>query len=680
MKNSRKAILVAGAIGVVSTVSVLATGPTFRADYRFTGSNLSAFKSVGAADWKMQNGEIVGTPKEPGGGWLLLENKMFQDAQVFANVKCAAGCRAGVLLRAEKMADGGMSGILMSLAEGDLVPYMVKIDPQGHEISREALPPPPAGRGGERGVGAGRAAGPAVPGAGAAPAGMTQPGVTGSGGLPVPTMPADIAAHLPANLATRPSGAFQSGSYNDVEVLITDNTVQPRFNGGALGGAAGRKIPEASADGYGQIGFFVGGTGEVRFKDFMYKDILNHTWAPEEVGRNFRAVRVDPHYYSWSAAVGDFNHDGVPDVAAGPFYYLGPDFKTGRQIYSPVSFNPTSEWPIPAMVNIAYDFTGDGWPDILQMSGNAGNGTGTLYVNPRGASRHWAKYVVLLPVGNEETLFKDIDGDGRPDVIHAGFNTLRYSTFDPSKWDPNNPKAMWTTVTVSEPGPWGVNIGHGLGVADINGDGRMDFLNAYGWWEQPAKGTTGTWKHHPTPFGRWGASQGGAGGAELCGYDVNGDGLVDVVGPQEGHGFGLAWWEQKRDGAGTISFVEHPIMDNFMTRNAGNVIFTEPHASTCADMTGDGIPDLIVGKRYMSHFGYADPDPWSEPVLYVYRTVRNKQAPGGAEFVPELVHNRSGVGSHIVVTDMNGDGMPDIVTSTNLGTFVFMNLRKKGEK
>jgi hypothetical protein len=500
---------------------------------------------------------------------------------------------------------------------------------------------------------------------------------------PAPPLSPELAAQYPksSRLAERPAGAYVAGAYNDMEVLLTENSVQPKFNGGSLGGGGGanRNLSDADKDGYGQIALYVGGTGEAHFKDFMYKDILNHTWGAEEVGKNFRAIRVDPHYYSWSAAVADFNHDGVMDVAAGAFYYLGPDFKVGKQIYAPVSFNPTSEWPIPAMVNITADFTGDGWPDVLQMSGNAGNGTGTLYVNPKGQSRHWSKYVTIAPVGNEETLFKDIDGDGRPDLIHAGMNTLRYSTWDPAKWDPNNPTALWTTHTISEPGQWGVNIGHGLGVADINGDGRMDFLNAYGWWEQPPKGTTGLWTLHPTAFGRWGASQGGAGGAEICGFDVNGDGLIDAVGPQEGHGFGLAWWEQKREG-GKISFVEHEIMDNFLTKNSGDVMFTEPHAATCADMDGDGLPDLVTGKRYMSHFGYSDPDPWSEPVLYVYRTVRNKQAPGGAEFVPELVHNRSGVGSHFVVADMNGDGMNDIITSENLGTFVFLNLRKKPAK
>ena len=89
-------------------------------------------------------------------------------------------------------------------------------------------------------------------------------------------------------------------------------------------------------------------------------------------------------------------------------------------------------------------------------------------------------------------------------------------------------------------------------------------------------------------------------------------------------------------------------------------------------MDGDGIPDLIVGKRYWTHLdSYLDPDPYGPPVLYWYRTVRNPKAPGGAEFVPELIHNRSGAGSDILAVDLNKDGVLDIVTSTNRGTFIF---------
>ena len=53
--------------------------------------------------------------------------------------------------------------------------------------------------------------------------------------------------------------------------------------------------------------------------------------------------------------------------------------------------------------------------------------------------------------------------------------------------------------------------------------------------------------------------------------------------------------------AGTISFVQHMIADDFSTKNAGGVTFSEPHGSTAADMDGDGIPDFIVGKRLWSH-------------------------------------------------------------------------------
>jgi hypothetical protein len=54
-----------------------------------------------------------------------------------------------------------------------------------------------------------------------------------------------------------------------------------------------------------------------------------------------------------------------------------------------------------------------------------------------------------------------------------------------------------------------------------------------------------------------------------------------------------------------------------------------------------------------------------------FKTIRNPKAPGGAEFLPELVHNRSGVGSTVLAVDLNKDRAMDIVTTTNRGTFIF---------
>ena len=343
---------------------------------------------------------------------------------------------------------------------------------------------------------------------------------------------------------------------------------------------------------------------------------------------------------------------------AGPYIYLGPDYTERVEFTLAQTFNPSTQYAS-GMINFAYDFTGDGWPDILMTDSRPI----ALYVNPRGESRRWNKYMVVPNITTEEALFKDVDGDGKPEVVYGGGGVIAYAKPDPA--DPTKP---WIVHTISD--KIVVNV-HGIGVGDINGDGRMDILSASGWWEQPKDNKQEPWTFHPEYFGR--------GGAEMGVYDVNGDGLNDVVTSIEAHGWGLSWFEQKRDEDGTISFVEHPIMDDFSAKNAGDVTFSEPHADTSADIDGDGIPDFIVGKRYWSHEdSYADPDPYGPPVLYWYRTVRNPKAPGGAEFVPELIHNRSGVGSHFQVVDLNKDGVPDIVTSTDRGTFIFWGKPRAG--
>jgi hypothetical protein len=379
-------------------------------------------------------------------------------------------------------------------------------------------------------------------------------------------------------------------------------------------------------------------------------------------------MRLMPFYYSFASAAADYDRDGNLDILAGPFIFMGPDYTKKREFYLALPTRPgvdfSSNW-----LEFAGDFTGDGWPDVLLASTS---GT-TLYVNPRGEARRWDAFRSVIPPGPsvaEVSVMSDIDGDRTPDLVYMSSGAIRWA-----KPDPANPTGPWLSTQVGEQGTY---IAHGIGAGDINGDGRVDLLNAYGWWENPGKADTPMWTYHPQAFGR-SNGRGSAGGAEMCVYDVNGDGRNDVVTALQAHAFGIAWFEQRRDAAGNISFVRHMIADDFASNNAGGVTFSEPHGSTCADMDGDGVADFIIGKRFYSHQeSSTDPDPLGAPVLYIYRTLRNRNAPGGAEFVPELVHNASGAGSQILALDLNKDGVNDIVTSGELGAFAFFGRPRSG--
>jgi hypothetical protein len=98
------------------------------------------------------------------------------------------------------------------------------------------------------------------------------------------------------------------------------------------------------------------------------------------------------------------------------------------------------------------------------------------------------------------------------------------------------------------------------------------------------------------------------------------------------------------------------------------------HAVAVADMNGDGLPDIVTGKRWFAHPPPLDPG-WDQPaVLYWFE--QHKTDDGKVEFIPHLIDDDSGVGTQVVVGDVNGDGMPDIVVGNKKGTFVFIQQRK----
>jgi hypothetical protein len=227
----------------------------------------------------------------------------------------------------------------------------------------------------------------------------------------------------------------------------------------------------------------------------------------------------------------------------------------------------------------------------------------------------------------------------------------------------------WKFTPISAGGTW-QRYTHGLGVGDMNGDGRPEVLFKDGWFEQPAKAEPGAaWRQHKHFFA--------PGGAQMFAYDVNGDGLADVITSLAAHGWGFAWYEQlkEKDASGTPTFKPHIFMNREPRESRYGLVFSEIHAIELVDVDGDGLKDIVTGKCFWAHgppgTSIAAPDAGDPAVLYWFKLTR--LAGGGVDWVPHLIDNDSGVGRQIGLGDVNGDGRPDLIIGNKKGAFVFTN-------
>lgn len=336
-----------------------------------------------------------------------------------------------------------------------------------------------------------------------------------------------------------------------------------------------------------------------------------------------------------AAAFADINGDGKLDVVAGEYWYEAPAWTKHhfRSIYYANNY-------IEDLSTLPLDIDGDGRVDLV--TSGFGSKKMAWYQNPGRTGPLWDEHPIETIYPVEFMFLVDLDNDGRANEILPEFGDEKA----PLTWYERDGKGGLIAHEVSAH-----SYGHGIGVGDVNGDGRNDILTPNGWLEAPADPRAHDWTFHPD----W--KLGNVGFIYLT--DVNGDGRTDIL-TSMAHDYGIFWMERTRDG----QWIKRLIDDSW----------SQAHCVVLVDFRGKKNVGLLTGKRYMAHNGH---DPGEREPLGVYWYERLLDpATHAVDWAKHVIDygGRTGGGIQIAVADIDGDGDLDFAVAGKSGLFLFKNL------